>query len=120
MSIEGFVVAVKKQTGGEGETTNCPAQGGVYPTSSIIHLRTGFTGWPLAAQIWTVAHELGHLLDLEEQGTVGTNSECNDSDSIMHSPVTCGDVGPLTGPTDSDGLAIVKTPYDAGPRTTCG
>ncbi len=95
------------------------SQTGVYTQRSMIHLRPGYNGWPPAAQNWTVAHELGHLLDLNEQGFLGTNALCADSGSVMHAPATCGDVGSATGPTDSDALAVAKTPYGSGPRISC-
>ena len=86
-----------------------------------VSWRDTFTDHPAPAQNWTVAHEVGHLLDLilDEQGLLGTNALCADSGSVMHAPANCGDVGSAMCPTDSDALAVAKTVYGPGPRISC-
>lgn len=111
-------VSVDVQTSGD-DPTACgwrytpPAPNGVYTYSSKVYLKPGYNNWSTDAQKATVAHEFGHLLGLDNQGT-----DCADSASVMRTPVTCG--GLATMPTVSDALAIVKTVYQSSPRTTCG
>jgi hypothetical protein len=95
---------------------------GTYAHRSLIHLNTGYTGWPSdEARQWAVAHELVHVLGIDDQ-----DSSCDNVDSIMHVPPSCGETtdengNPFaTAPTQSDVWPLTKTMYGPGSRKTCG
>jgi hypothetical protein len=89
---------------------------GVYTYKNQVHIRNGYSEWPIEAQNWAISQEFLHLLGLDDQ-----DSSCANSGSAMHPPVTCGNyTGYATLPTLSDVLPVVKTVYQSAPRTTCG
>lgn len=87
---------------------------GIYFTRSMLYLKPGNDSWPAEARTWVIAHEMGHLLGLDEADGCGAPT------SVMGNSSMCGVVGTnATTPTDSDALPLAKTVYSDGPKKTC-
>ena len=88
---------------------------GVITTSPVITVRSP-TSWTPEVRQFLLAHEIGHLLGLDENG-------CSRPNSVMAVPpqgTECVlDSGQATLPTGDDVLPVAKTVYGNGSRSVC-
>jgi hypothetical protein len=92
---------------------------GTTTTASKIWIR-GTTGnqysWTDASRQWVFAHEIGHLLGLDEATTT-----CATGTSVMRAgPCGLATVDDAIAPTASDVAPVVKAVYGNAPLKTCG
>jgi hypothetical protein len=89
---------------------------GYYSSQIKIRIDDSWTAAGAARLERTFAHELGHLLGLDE-------SLCGGPDSVMRGGVySCTDTSTSVpnDPTMNDSLPVNKTSYGGGPKTSCG
>jgi hypothetical protein len=111
-------ITIEQPIGGScGNTPGGETDGsGVRTGASTIEVSALWPLWPSDGQQRTIAHELGHLLGLEDYDS----SHCGVSDAAMQDTFDCSSSPVMKDVTVNDQLPVNSTSYGGGTRTICG